>query len=122
MHFLRRHPLAIANSYFERWFDKHYSDRFIIETVSVIKAYHRQFSKSESKDHLHISYEDLVTNSEHTLNSISKYLEVSFEQHMLEESSCLFQNSKDEQHHQDAHKKLISQKVDRYKDSSRPNN
>lgn len=118
--FLRRHPLAIANSYFDRWYEKRYSDRFLIETVSVIKAYHRQFSRFDFKDYLHITYEDLVTNSKHTMNSISDYLGVSFEQHMLEETPRLFQNSNDEQHHQDAHKKLISQKVDRYKNTFTP--
>ena len=50
--FLKRHPLAICSSYFSRWYSSTYDDKFIIETVDVIKAYFNKFESIEEKDEI----------------------------------------------------------------------
>lgn len=118
--FLRRHPLAIANSYFNRWYDAHYSDRFLIDTVSVIKAYHMQFIRIDSNQCLHLKYEDLVINSEQTLQTVSSYLGIRFEKDMMNESSPLFHQTTLEKYHKDAHKKLTTDHLESYKHNFSP--
>lgn len=118
--FLKRHPLAIAHSYFNRWHNKSYSDRFLIDVVSVIKAYHREFLKFKTNNHLEIAYEKLVTDSKEILSAISDYLSVKFEEQMLDESSRLFEGSDTEQHHQDVHKKFSIQKIDSFRKTFTP--
>jgi hypothetical protein len=116
--FLKRHPLAIVNSYFNRWYNSTYTDDFIIKTVAVIKAYFYEYEQIEEKEKLlNIKYEDLVTDSKKILNQITDFLEIEFDQNMLNTSEKLFKNSKIEKHHKDAHKELNNHHIESYKDS-----
>ncbi len=118
--FLKRHPLAIANSYFNRWYQANFSDTFLIETVSVIKAYHREFSAIDKSHYIELSYEELVNDSEGCLRAISNYLGCSFEISMLQESADLFNKSPLKKYHQDVHKKLNTSHLESYKESFTP--
>ena len=115
--FLKRHPLAISSSYFSRWYSSTYDDKFIIETVDVIKAYFNKFESIEEKDEiLQLKYEDLVSDSKLWLTAIAEHIGSEFEEHMLSESELkLFENSEDEKHHQDSHKSLKTSHIDKYK-------
>ena len=115
--FLKRHPLAICSSYFSRWYSSTYNDKFIIETVDVIKAYFNKFESIEEKDEiLQLKYEDLVIDSKLWLTAIAEHIGSEFEENMLTESELkLFENSEDEKHHQDSHKSLNSSHIDKYK-------
>ena len=115
--FLKRHPLAICSSYFSRWYSSTYDDKFIIETVDVIKAYFNKFESIEEKDEiLQFKYEDLVSDSKVWLTAIAEHIGSEFEENMLTESEVkLFENSEDEKHHQDSHKSLNTSHVDKYK-------
>ena len=115
--FLKRHPLAICSSYFSRWYSSTYDDKFIIETVDVIKAYFNKFESIEEKDEiLQLKYEDLVSDSKVWLTAIAEHIGSEFEENMLTESEVkLFENSEDEKHHQDSHKSLNTSHIDKYK-------
>jgi hypothetical protein len=115
--FLKRQPLAICSSYFSRWYSSNYDDKFIIETVDVIKAYFNKFQSIEEKDEiLQLKYEDLVSDSKIWLNAIAEHIGSEFEESMLTESEVkLFENSEDEKHHQDSHKSLNTSHVEKYK-------
>ena len=115
--FLKRHPLAICSSYFSRWYSSTYDDKFIIETVDVIKAYFNKFESIEEKDEiLQLKYEDLVSDSKVWLTAIAEHIGSEFEENMLTESEVkLFENSEDEKHHQDSHKSLNTNHIDKYK-------
>ena len=115
--FLKRHPLAICSSYFSRWYSFTYDDKFIIETVDVIKAYFNKFESIEEKDEiLQLKYEDLVIDSKLWLTAIAEHIGSEFEENMLTESEVkLFENSEDEKHHQDSHKSLNTNHIDKYK-------
>ena len=115
--FLKRHPLAICSSYFSRWYSSTYDDKFIIETVDVIKAYFNKFESIEEKDEiLQLKYEDLVSDSKVWLTAIAEHIGSEFEENMLTESEVkLFENSEDEKHHQDSHKSLTTSHIDKYK-------
>lgn len=115
--FLKRHPLAICSSYFSRWYSSTYDDKFIIETVDVIKAYFNKFESIEEKDEiLQLKYEDLVSDSKVWLTAIAEHIGSEFEENMLTESEVkLFENSEDEKHHQDSHKSLNTCHIDKYK-------
>ena len=115
--FLKRHPLAICSSYFSRWYSSTYDDKFIIETVDVIKAYFNKFESIEEKDEiLQLKYEDLVSDSKLWLTAIAEHIGSEFEENMLTESEVkLFENSEDEKHHQDSHKSLNTCHIDKYK-------
>ena len=115
--FLKRHPLAICCSYFSRWYSSTYDDKFIIETVDVIKAYFNKFESIEEKDEiLQLKYEDLVSDSKLWLTAIAEHIGSEFEESMLTESEVkLFENSEDEKHHQDSHKYLNTNHIDKYK-------
>ena len=115
--FLKRHPLAICSSYFSRWYSSTYDDKFIVETVEVIKAYFNRFESIEEKDEiLQLKYEDLVSDSKVWLTTIAEHIGSEFEESMLTESEVkLFENSEDEKHHQDSHKSLNSSHIDKYK-------
>ena len=115
--FLKRHPLAICSSYFSRWYSSNYNDKFIIETVDVIKAYFNKFESIEEKDEiLQLKYEDLVSDSKVWLTAIAEHIGSEFEENMLTESEVkLFENSEDEKHHQDSHKSLNTSHIDKYR-------
>lgn len=115
--FLKRHPLAICSSYFSRWYSSTYDDKFIIETLDVIKAYFNKFESIEEKDEiLQLKYEDLVSDSKVWLTAIAEHIGSEFEENMLTESEVkLFENSEDEKHHQDSHKSLNTSHIDKYK-------
>jgi len=115
--FLKRHPLAICSSYFSRWYSSTYDDKFIIETVDVIKAYFNKFESIEEKDEiLQLKYEDLVSDSKVWLTAIAEHIGSEFEENMLTESEVkLFENSEDEKHHQDSHKSLNTSHIDKYR-------
>ena len=115
--FLKRHPLAICSSYFSRWYSSTYDDKFIIETVDVIKAYFNKFESIEEKDEiLQLKYEDLVSDSKLWLTAIAEYIGFEFEENLLTESEVkLFENSEDQKHHQDSHKSLNTNHIDKYK-------
>ena len=115
--FLKRHPLAICSSYFSRWYSSTYDDKFIIETVDVIKAYFNKFESIEEKDEiLQLKYEDLVSDSKVWLTAIAEHIGSEFQENMLTESEVkLFENSEDEKHHQDSHKSLNTSHIDKYK-------
>lgn len=115
--FLKRHPLAICSSYFNRWYSSTYDDKFIIETVDVIKAYFNKFESIEEKNEiLQLSYEDLVSDNKLWLTAIAEHIGSEFEESMLTESEVkLFENSEDEKHHQDSHKSLNTSHIDKYK-------
>ena len=120
--FLKRHPLAICSSYFSRWYSSTYDDEFIIETVDVIKAYFNKFESIEEKDEiLQLKYEDLVSDSKLWLTAIAEHIGSEFEESMLTESKVkLFENSEDEEHHQDSHKSLNTSHVEKYKNVFTP--
>lgn len=115
--FLKRHPLAICSSYFNRWYSSTYDDKFIIETVDVIKAYFNKFESIEKKDEiLQLKYEDLVSDSKLWLTAIAEHIGSEFEENMLTESELkLFENSEDEKYHQDSHKYLNTSHIEKYK-------
>ena len=115
--FLKRHPLAICSSYFSRWYSYTYDDKFIIETVDVIKAYFNKFESIEEKDEiLQLKYEDLVSDSKLWLSKIAEHIGFEFEEKMLFESEVkLFENSEDEKYHQDSHKTLNTSHIHKYK-------
>ena len=115
--FLKRHPLAICSSYFSRWYSSTYDDKFIIETVDVIKAYFNKFESIEEKEGiLQLKYEDLVSDSKLWLTAIAEYIGFEFEENMLLESELkLFENSEDQKYHQDSHKSLNTSHIDKYK-------
>ena len=115
--FLKRHPLAICSSYFSRWYSSTYDDKFIIETVDVIKAYFNKFESIEEKDEiLQLKYEDLVSDSKVWLTAIAEHIGSEFEENMLTESEVkLFENSEEEKYHQDSHKSLNTSHVEKYK-------
>ena len=115
--FLKRHPLSICSSYFSRWYSSTYDDKFIIETVDVIKAYFNKFESIEEKDEiLQLKYEDLVSDSKLWLTAIAEYIGFEFEENLLTESEVkLFENSEDQKHHQDSHKSLNTNHIDKYK-------
>ena len=122
--FLKRHPLAICSSYFSRWYSSTYDDKFIIETVDVIKAYFNKFELIEEKDEiLQLKYEDLVSDSKLWLTIIAEHIGSEFEESMLTESEVkLFENSEDEKHHKDSHKSLNTSHVEKYKSVFTPHN
>ena len=115
--FLKRHPLAICSSYFSRWYSSTYDDKFIIETVDVIKAYFNKFESIEEKEGiLQLKYEDLVSDSKLWLTAIAEYIGFEFEENMLLESEVkLFENSEDQKYHQDSHKSLNTSHIEKYK-------
>lgn len=115
--FLKRHPLAICSSYFSRWYSSTYDDKFIIDTVDVIKAYFNKFESIEEKDEiLQLKYEDLVSDSKLWLTAIAEHIGFEFEGNMLTESEVkIFENSEDQKHHQDSHKPLNTNHIDKYK-------
>lgn len=115
--FLKRHPLAICSSYYSRWYSSTYNDKFIIETVNVIKAYNERFESIKNKEKiLQVKYEDLVRESKIWLTKIAQHIGFEFEEKMLDESEeKLFKNSESEKHHQDSHKSLNDFHVDKYK-------
>tara|TARA_A200000113_G_scaffold101777_1_gene91255 strand:- start:1489 stop:2430 length:942 start_codon:yes stop_codon:yes gene_type:complete len=120
--FLKRHPLAICSSYFSRWYSSTYDDKFIVETVDVIKAYSNMFESIEVKDEiLQLKYEDLVSDSKVWLTAIAEHIGSEFEVSMLTESEVkLFENSVDEKHHHDSHKSLNTSHIDKYKSAFTP--
>jgi len=63
-----------------------------------------------------LKYEDLVSESKIWLTEIAEYIGFEFEESMLTESEVkLFENSEDEEHHQDSHKSLNTSHVEKYK-------
>ena len=121
--FLKRHPLAICSSYYSRWHSSSYSDKFIIETVNVIKAYNERFEAINDKENiLQVKYEELVSESKIWLTKIAQHIGFEFEEKMLDESDeKLFKNSESEKYHQDSHKSLNDFHVDKYKKVFTPN-
>jgi hypothetical protein len=115
--FLKRHPLAICASYYSRWYSSSYNDKFIIETVNVIKAYNERFDSIKNKEEiLQVKYEDLVRESKTWMTKIAQHIGFEFEEKMLAESEeKLFTNSESEIHHQESHKSLNDFHVDKYK-------
>lgn len=77
---LTRHPAAIFASYAESFFDGDYEAAAAFNPVLVryIPAM-AQFLRQKEVPFLHVSYEDLVTSPEKTLERICGYLEVPFE-------------------------------------------
>jgi hypothetical protein len=63
-----------------------------------------------------LKYEDLVSDSKLWLTAIAEHIGSEFEESMLTESEVkLFENSEDEEHHQDSHKSLNTSHVEKYK-------
>lgn len=117
--FLKRHPLAIASSYFIRWYSRTYNDLFLINVVSTIKAYYRNFDRIADKSEiLQISYEDLVKDSKYSLEKIACHIGFEFEDKMLAESETeLFENNSDKKHHKDSAKKLNTDHLQKYRET-----
>lgn len=114
--FLKRHPIAIASSYYKRWYSSSYTDEFLINVVSTIKAYYRNFEYIKDKsDILQLKYEDLVSNSKETLEYIASHIGFEFEEEMLEESKKeLFLDKSVKQHHKDSSQKLNTDHLNKY--------
>lgn len=81
---LTRHPAAIFASYAESFFDGDYEAAAAFNPILVryIPAM-AQFMRQTEVPFLHVSYEDLVTQSEATLQRICSYLDIPFEAEAL---------------------------------------
>ena len=115
--FLKRHPLAVAASYYKRWYSSNYTDDFLVNVVSTIIAYYRNFDFIDDKnDILQVKYEDLVRNSKAELEKIATHIGFSFEDKMIEKSSkVLFRNQDLKQYHKDSSQPLNTNHLDKYK-------
>ena len=115
--FLKRHPLAVAASYYKRWYSSNYTDDFLVNVVSTIIAYYRNFDFIDDKnDIIQVKYEDLVRNSKAELEKIATHIGFSFEDKMIEKSSkVLFRNQDLKQYHKDSSQPLNTNHLDKYK-------
>jgi hypothetical protein len=77
--FLKRHPLGVANSYLQRWYNT-YSDDYLLEVVSAIKVYARHYHRALMNGHCYeLPFEDLLQQPQTAWANILAFLEVEVE-------------------------------------------
>jgi len=115
--FLTRNPIAIANSYRNRWFKNMNQKDYLYRVASVIRNYYFSYKKYFNNNKMFtVRYEDLVRNPKDTLNQLCIHLEINYDASMLDNVDEFIFNTGTLKNHKDLSKDIHIDNIDKYKD------
>ena len=114
--FLTRNPLAIANSYKNRWFKGKSDNDFLFKVTVIIKSYFLSYQNYNNNNNIiTIRYEDLVNEPKISLNQICNHLGVKYDDVMLSNLDNFILNSENLHHHKDLYNSVNKKNINKYK-------
>jgi len=113
--FLTRNPLAIANSYRNRWFKDKNPNYFLFKVTAVIRTYFLSYKEYCNDDKMMtVRYEDLVENPVASLNKLCNHLEINYDAKMLNNIEAFIFNTGVAEHHKNLSKNIHIKNIDKY--------
>ena len=113
--FLIRDPIAIANSYRNRWFKDVSFNYFLFRVTTLIKTYFLSYQEfCNDKDFMPVRYEDLVNDPFSSLNELCNYLGVSFDKNMLDNINSFSFESEFNNGHENLTNNINTNSIDKY--------
>jgi len=114
--FLTRNPIAIANSYKNRWLTNEDYNHFLFRVTNVIKTYFLSYQEYYNDPELiTIRYEDLVKDTVGTLNKLCNHLGVNYDKKMLDNIDTFVFNSSSLKSHKDLSKEIHIKNINKYR-------
>ena len=114
--FLTRNPIAIANSYRNRWLKNEDYNYFLFRVTTVIKTYFLSYQKYYNDPELiTIRYEDLVKDPVDSLNRLCNHLGVNYDKKMLDNIDAFLFKSSSLKSHKDLSKEIHVKNINKYR-------
>ena len=113
--FLTRDPIAIANSYRNRWFKDADPNYFLFRVTTLIRTYFLSYQEyCHENELITIKYEDLVKDPSVSLNTLCNHLGINYDENMLADINPFTFTPSSAESHKDLSKNIHMRNIDKY--------